>query len=58
LPLDPDPGSGFPIRIWIHKVTESGSTGIIRTNDKVKKVNILKLFWQKNTVKLETKRIE
>jgi hypothetical protein len=25
LPLDPDPGSGFPIRIRIHKVTESGS---------------------------------
>jgi hypothetical protein len=25
LPLDPDPRSGFPIRIRIHKVTESGS---------------------------------
>jgi hypothetical protein len=25
LPLNPDPGSGFPIRIRIHKVAESGS---------------------------------
>jgi hypothetical protein len=25
LPLDPDPGFGFPIRILIHKVTKSGS---------------------------------
>jgi hypothetical protein len=47
LPLNSDPGSGFPIRIRIHKVSGSGSTTLKKMNRVFRAVLVLGSFFRR-----------